>query len=160
MLVASIALVALRSPLHRRGEAARVGGDALLLSKLLHKHFTLSMQKVYANPFCIKFMLQREEKGVENMLNKQDIEALDAAIRASLVARQEELRMTDEALGTVAFGYLKAPRGKVQSLFVGQGDPDRRKPQVIKIGELVNLCEAMGLPWADVIKSALKALPR
>lgn len=105
-------------------------------------------------------MLQREEKGVENMLNKQDIEALDAAIRASLVARQEELRMTDEALGTVAFGYLKAPRGKVQSLFVGQGDPDRRKPQVIKIGELVNLCEAMGLSWSDVIKAALKQLPK
>ena len=111
-------------------------------------------------PVCIKFMLQKEEKGVEYMLNKQDIEALDAAIRSALVARQEELNMSDEGLGNIAFSYLKAPRGKIQSLFVGQGAPDKRKPQVIKIGELMNLCEAMGLSWTDVIRTGIKNIPK
>lgn len=91
------------------------------------------------------------------MLSNIDMEAADNALRASLVARQEELKLSDEKLGKQAFGYLKAPRGKVQSLFVGQGAPGKRKPQTINIWELMNLCEAMGLSWADEIRKAIKA---
>ena len=90
------------------------------------------------------------------MLSKADMEAADRALRSSLVARQEELRLSDEKLGKQAFGFLKAPRGKVQSLFVGQGMPGKRKPQVINIWELVNLCEAMGLSWPEEIRKAVK----
>lgn len=90
------------------------------------------------------------------MLSKDDMAIVDDAIRKALVARQEELKLSDERLGKQAFGYLKAPRGKIQSLFVGQGTPERRKPQVINICEVVNICEAMGLNWTEVIRGALK----
>ncbi len=96
------------------------------------------------------------------MLTKQDMDAVDSAIRAALVARKEELKLSDEKLGKQAFGFLKAPHGKVQSLLVGQGKPTektgKRKPQVIKIGELYNLCEALGLSWQEVQKAAIKAV--
>lgn len=94
------------------------------------------------------------------MLSSAEMEAADQALRASLVARQEELRLSDEKLGRQAFGYLKAPRGKVQALFVGQGAPGKRKPQTINIWELVNLCEAMGLSWTDEIRKAVKAITK
>ena len=94
------------------------------------------------------------------MLSKQDMEAVNEAIRAALVARQEELKLSDEKLGKQAFGFMGAPRGKIQSLFVGQGAPGKRKPQIINICELLNLCEAMGLSWQDEIRKALKTLPK
>jgi hypothetical protein len=118
------------------------------------------MKYLYAIPTSINFMLQRREKGVEIMLSKADMEAADKAIRASLVARQEELKLSDEKLGKQAFGFMKAPRGKVQSLFVGQGAPGKRKPQTINIWELLNLCEAMGLSWTDEIRKASKAVQK
>jgi hypothetical protein len=102
-------------------------------------------------------MLHKEEKGVELMLTKQDMDALHEAIRASLVARQEELKLSDERLGKQAFGFLAAPRMKIQALFVAQGKGERRKPQVINISELINLCEAMGLKWHEEIGKAKKA---
>ena len=91
------------------------------------------------------------------MLSKAEMEAADQALRSALVAKQEELKLSDERLGRQAFGFLKAPRGKVQSLFVGQGKPGKRKPQVINIWELINLCEAMGMIWQDEIRKAKKA---
>jgi hypothetical protein len=91
------------------------------------------------------------------MLSKAEMEAADHAIRASLVARQDELKLSDERLGKQAFGYLDAPRGKIQSLFVGQGKPGKRKPQVINIWELLNLCEALGMDWEKEIRKAKKA---
>ena len=92
------------------------------------------------------------------MLTKQDMEAVHEAIRLSLLARKGELKLSDEKLGKQAFGFLTAPRGKIQSLFVGQGAPGKRKPQTINICELVNLCEALGLSWRDEIKKALATL--
>jgi len=94
------------------------------------------------------------------MLTKQDMDTLHEAIRVSLVARQEELNLSDERLGKQAFGYMAAPRMKIQALFVAQGKGERRKPQVINIAELLNLCEALGLSWQDEIRKALKALPK
>ena len=90
------------------------------------------------------------------MLNKQAMEALHEAIRTSLVARQEELKLSDERLGKQAFGYMGSPRMKIQALFVAQGKGERRKPQVINIAELINLCEALGLSWRDEIQKALR----
>ena len=92
------------------------------------------------------------------MLSKQDMEIFHEALRASLVARQEDLKLSDEKLGKQAFSFMAAPRMKIQALFVAQGKGDRRRPQVINIAELVNLCEAMGLSWQDEIRAALKAV--
>ena len=94
------------------------------------------------------------------MLSKQDMDALHEAIRTALVARQEELRLSDEKLGKQAFGFLAAPRMKIQALFVAQGKGERRKPQVINIAELLNLCESMGLSWQDVIRNAIRTVPK
>lgn len=98
------------------------------------------------------------EEGVELMLTKEDMDMVHDAIRLSLIARKDELKLSDEKLGKQAFGYMAAPRGKIQSLFVGQGAPGKRKPQTINICELVNLCEAMGLSWQDEIRKALRQL--
>ena len=92
------------------------------------------------------------------MLTKEDMDMVHDAIRLSLIARKDELKLSDEKLGKQAFGYMTAPRGKIQSLFVGQGAPGKRKPQTINICELVNLCEAMGLSWQDEIRKALRQL--
>ena len=92
------------------------------------------------------------------MLTKEEMLELDGAVRSILVERQNLLKLSDEKLGKQAFGYLAAPRGKIQSLFVGQGAPGKRKPQVINIAELMNLCEALGLNWVDVCREALKAV--
>lgn len=94
------------------------------------------------------------------MLSKQEMDALHDAIRASLVARKEELNISDEKLGKQAFGYMGAPRMKIQALFVAQGKGERRRPQVINIAELMNLCEALGLSWHEEIRKALKTLPK
>jgi len=90
------------------------------------------------------------------MLTKNDMDRVNDLIRQALVVRQDMLKLSDEKLGKQAFGFLKAPRGKIQSLFVGQGAKGKRKPQVIDICELANLCEALGLSWVDIIRQALK----
>lgn len=95
---------------------------------------------------------------MELMLTKEDMEAVHGAIRLSLIARKDELKLSDEKLGKQAFGFMAAPRGKIQSLFVGQGAPGKRKPQTINICELVNLCEALGLSWQDEIRKALRSI--
>lgn len=94
------------------------------------------------------------------MLNKEQIDTFNEAIRTALVARKEELKLSDERLGKQAFGYMAAPRMKIQALFVAQGKGERRRPQVINIAELINLCEAMGLVWQDEIRKALRAIPK
>ncbi|MDR1659818.1 MAG: hypothetical protein LBR94_05695 [Desulfovibrio sp.] len=91
------------------------------------------------------------------MLTKAGMDTADEALRSALIAKQEDLKLSDERLGRQAFGYLKAPRGKIQSLFVGQGQPGKRKPQTINIWELINLCEAMGLDWEKEIRKAKKS---
>lgn len=87
---------------------------------------------------------------------KEDLELFDASLRKRLHARQEELKLSDKALGKMAFPYMANPIGKVQALFVGQGAGENRKPQTIRTSELVNLCEALGLPWREVIRDAIK----
>lgn len=90
------------------------------------------------------------------MLNKDEVAALEAAIRSTLVARKKDLSMSDEAIGQRAFEFMANPQGKVQALLVGQGAGDKRKPQTMRIGDAMNLCEALGLQWADVFRQAAK----
>ena len=44
------------------------------------------------------------------MLTKDDMTALEAAIRSSLLARKKELSMSDDALGKMAFAFMANPR--------------------------------------------------
>lgn len=93
---------------------------------------------------------------VTDMLNKDDMVSLEAAIRASLLTRKKELSMSDESLGKIAFPHMANPTGKVQALLVGQGAGDKRKPQTMRIGDAMNLCESLGLQWSEVFRSAMK----
>ncbi len=90
------------------------------------------------------------------MLTKEDMSALEAAIRSSLLARKREISISDESLGKMAFPFMANPTGKVQALLVGQGAGDKRKPQTLRIGDAMNLCESLGLQWADVFRQAIK----
>lgn len=92
------------------------------------------------------------------MLNKDDMAALEASIRASLLARKKELSMSDEALGKIAFSYMANPTGKVQALLVGQGAGEKRKPQTMRIGDAMNLCESLGVQWAEIFRQAIKEI--
>ncbi len=94
------------------------------------------------------------------MLNKEDMTALEAAIRAALVSRKKELSMSDDALGKMAFAFMANPSGKVQALLVGQGAGESRKPQAFRIGDAMNLCEALGLAWVDVLRQAAKDIKK
>ena len=96
------------------------------------------------------------------MYNKDELAALEADIRATFIARKKELNMSDDALGKMAFPYMANPTGKVQALFVGQGAGENRKPQNFRLGEILNLCEALGLgkKWEDVIRHAIAELKK
>jgi hypothetical protein len=91
------------------------------------------------------------------MLTKNEMEIFDEVIRSTLAARQDELKLSDDALGRIAFGHMGKPLGKIRSILISQGSGKYKKPQQIKVGDLTNLCEALGLSWTDVIRSALKA---
>jgi hypothetical protein len=92
------------------------------------------------------------------MLSKNEMDIFDESIRSALAARQEELKLSDDALGRMAFGFLGKPLGKVRSILIAQGSGDYKKPQNIRTADLVNFCEALGLPWTKVIKDALEAV--
>lgn len=94
------------------------------------------------------------------MLNKEEMAELEDAVRSALVARKKELSMSDDSVGKMAFPFMANPLGKVQALLVGQGSGEKRKPQQMKLGDLLNLCESLGLPWRDVIKSAVEAVKK
>lgn len=97
---------------------------------------------------------------MQDMLNKEEAEALENAIRSTLITQKSKLLLSDDAVGKIAFSFMKNPRGKVQALLVGQGAGDKRKPQYMKISDIVNLCESLGLNWADVIRGAIKEVKK
>lgn len=90
------------------------------------------------------------------MLTKEGMIIFDEAIRSLLVARKAELKLSEKALGQMAFPYMGKPAGKVRSLLVEQGAGEKKKPQEIRLADLVNLCQALGLNIHDVIRSGLK----
>ncbi len=75
----------------------------------------------------------------ETMLNKEDMDKVDACI--------------DKALGEQAFGWVTYPNMKIQ-VIKGKGG---KKPQQLRFTDIVNLCEALGLSWVDVCKEAVKS---
>ncbi|WP_022655016.1 hypothetical protein [uncultured Desulfovibrio sp.] len=90
------------------------------------------------------------------MLTKEGMVVFDEAIRALLVARKAELKLSEKVLGQMAFPYMGKPSGKVRSILVEQGAGDSKKPQEIRLADLVNLCQALGLNLHDVIRSGLR----
>ena len=90
------------------------------------------------------------------MLTKEGMIAFDEAIRSLLVARKSELKLSEKALGQMAFPYMGKPSGKVRSILIEQGAGESKKPQEIRLADLVNLCQALGLNLHDVIRTGLK----
>lgn len=91
------------------------------------------------------------------MLSKEGMAVFDQFIRDKLVERKEELKMSERALGQMAFPYMGKPAGKVRCLLIEQGAGENKKPQEIRLADLVNLCQAMGLNMFDIIRGALKS---
>ena len=87
------------------------------------------------------------------MLNKEDMDKVDACILDQLVEKQEAIGTTDKALGEQAFGWVTYPNMKIQ-VIKGKGG---KKPQQLQFTDIVNLCEALGLSWVDVCKEAVKS---
>lgn len=90
------------------------------------------------------------------MLTKNGMIVFDEAIRTQLAARQKELRLSDKALGQMAFPFMGNPLGKVRSILIAQGSGDDKKPQNVRTADLINLCQALGLKWRDVISEAVE----
>ena len=88
------------------------------------------------------------------MLTQEDMVLLEQYIREIIFAEQERVGRSDRNLGAQAFGFLKTPHMKMQAI---KGGPER-KPQQLRFGDICNLCEALGLNWADVCREALKAV--
>lgn len=87
------------------------------------------------------------------MLTKEDMDKVDACILQQLTAKQEAIGTSDKALGEQAFAWQASPIMKIQRI-KGKGG---QKPQQLRLTDLVNLCEALGLSWNEVIRDALKA---
>lgn len=86
------------------------------------------------------------------MLNKDDMDRVDACILKLLLEKQEAIGTTDKALGEQAFSWVTYPNMKIQ-VIKGKGG---KKPQQLRFTDIVNLCEALGLSWVDVCKEAVK----
>lgn len=90
------------------------------------------------------------------MLTKEGMLVFDETIRSLLVARKSELKLSEKALGQMAFPYMGKPAGKVRSILIEQGAGENKKPQEIRLADLVNLCQALGLNLHDTIRAGLK----
>ena len=88
------------------------------------------------------------------MLTNEEMTLLDSYLIKKMEAEQERVKRTDQQLGEQAFGWLKSPKMKIQSI-KGYGD---RKAQQLRLADYLNLCEALGLSWTDVCKEAIKAV--
>ena len=88
------------------------------------------------------------------MLTQNEMDMLDTFIRGYLQLAQEQTKRTDRALGAQAFGFLKNPHMKLQAI---KGGPNK-KPQQLRLADVLNLCEALGVSWQDAIRSAIAAV--
>lgn len=101
-----------------------------------------------------------EGKGEMQVLNETGMVAFEESIRKALEERRTVIGMTEQALGSLAFPHVADSRRKVQSIRKGQGSGENRKPQQLRMTDVMNLCAALGLPWSDVIKQALAEADR
>lgn len=90
----------------------------------------------------------------------EEMDAFEEAIRLILKRRQAELKMSDDTVGKIAFGFMGGQRTKVQALLVGQGAGKYRKPQRMRLSDLMNLGEALGLKLNDIVKEAQDAIKK
>ena len=93
-------------------------------------------------------------KGDMQVLNETGMAAFEESIRKALEERRKVIGMTEQALGSLAFPHVADSRRKVQSIRKGQGSGENRKPQQIRMTDVMNLLAALGLPWEKVIKQA------
>lgn len=87
-----------------------------------------------------------------------EMDEFDSAVRAVLKSQQEKLNLTDDAVGKIAFGFMGGRRTKVQAIFVGQGADKYRKLQKLRLTDVMNLSEALGLNFQDVMRQAQKRM--
>ncbi len=85
-----------------------------------------------------------------------EMDEFDHEIRAILKAQQDRLGLTDDSVGKIAFGFMGGRRTKVQAIFVGQGADKYRKLQKLRLTDVMNLAEALGLNFAEVMRQAQK----
>ena len=93
---------------------------------------------------------------LQAMLSQEDMVLLEQHIREAIFAEQERVGRSDRNLSAQAFGFLKTPHMKIQAI---KGGPER-KPQQLRFGDILNLCEALGLPWRKVCEDAIKAVKK
>ncbi len=96
------------------------------------------------------------EKGVFQVLNEKGMAVFEDTVRQTLEERRAQLNMTEQALGVLAFPHVADSRRKVQSIRKGQGSGANRKPQQLRGTDILNMCEALGLPWKEVIGKGLE----
>lgn len=87
-----------------------------------------------------------------------EMDEFDSAVRAVLKAQQEKLNLTDDSVGKIAFGFMGGRRTKVQAIFVGQGADKYRKLQKLRLTDVMNLSEALGMNFQDVMRQAQKRM--
>ncbi len=87
------------------------------------------------------------------MLNKDDMDMVEACILRLLVEKQEAIGTTDKALGDQAFAWVKYPNMKIQAIKEKKGGKTR---QQLRFTDIVNLCEALSLSWQEVCRESLK----
>jgi hypothetical protein len=88
------------------------------------------------------------------MLTKEGMSLFDEALRARLAAQQKELKLSDKALGQIAFHFMGNPLGKVRSILIAQGSGEDKKPQNIRAADLYNMCQALGLNFNNEVRAA------
>lgn len=87
-----------------------------------------------------------------------EMDKFDSAVRTVLKAQQEKLSLTDDAIGKIAFGFMGGRRTKVQAIFIGQGADKYRKLQKLRLTDVMNLCEALGMNFQEVMRQAQKRM--
>ena len=90
--------------------------------------------------------------------SSNEMDEFDQAVRDVLKEQQEKLNLTDDSVGKIAFSFMVGKRTKVQAIFVGQGADKYRKLQKLRLTDVMNLSEALGLNIFDVIRQAQKKL--
>ena len=104
-------------------------------------------------------MLDEVKKGEFLMFTSlAEMDLFDGIVREILKTQQSKLNLTDDAVGKIAFGFMGGRRTKVQAIFVGQGADKYRKLQKLRLTDVMNLCEALGLSFPEVMRQAQKTL--
>lgn len=129
------------------------------LDFVLGKSYLTVKQKNHAIQKGVIFAMMRE-KGEFRMLNEIGMAAFEESVRSQIEEERSSRNMTESSLGKLAFPHVADARRKVQSIRKGQGAGENRKPQQLRGTDILNLCEAVGLPWKKVFDQAIKYAER